>query len=126
MNNNYNDNNEISLKLDVVFKQFFTKKGNEELLEDFLSSILGRKVKCKSIIKEARIGQKRPDEKYGSLDIRAILDDEVEVDVEMQVTDNKDTINRAIYYMSTLTTEGLKPTEQYDMMKQKIVIHVNC
>jgi len=40
----------------------------------------------------------------------------------MQVTDNKDTINRAIYYMSTLTTEGLKPTEQYDMMKQKIVI----
>jgi len=122
VNNNNNDNNEISLKLDVVFKQFFTKKGNEELLEDFLSSILSRKVKCKSIIKEARIGQKRPDEKYGSLDIRAILDDEVEVDVEMQVTDNKDTINRAIYYMSTLTTEGLKPTEQYDMMKQKIVI----
>ena len=64
MNNNNNDsNNEISLKLDVVFKQFFSKKGNEELLEDFLSSILGRKVKCKAIIKEARIGQKRPDEK---------------------------------------------------------------
>ena len=51
-----------------------------------------------------------------------MLDDDIEVDIEMQVTDNKDTINRAIYYMSTLTTEGLKPTEQYDKMKQKIVI----
>jgi len=120
--NNNDSNNEISLKLDIIFKQFFSKKGNEELLEDFLSSILGRKVKCTAIIKEARIGQKRPDEKYGSLDIRAILDDEVEVDVEMQVTDNKDTINRAIYYMSTLTTEGLKPTESYSKIKQKIVI----
>jgi len=40
----------------------------------------------------------------------------------MQVTDNKDTINRAIYYMSTLTTEGLKPTESYSKMRQKIVI----
>jgi len=49
-------------------------------------------------MKEARIGQKRPDEKYGSLDIKAI------------------------YYMSILTTEGLKPTERYYNMKQKIVI----
>lgn len=117
-----NSSNELSLKLDVIFKQFFSKKGNEELLEDFLSSILGRKVKCKTVMREARIGQKRPNEKYGSLDIRALLDDEVEVDVEMQIADDKNTINRAIYYMSILTTEGLKPSESYSKMKQKIVI----
>lgn len=119
--NKYN-NSQISLKLDVVFQQFFAKKGNEELLEDFLSSILNRKVKCKTIIKESRIGQKRLDEKYGSLDIKAVLDDNVEVDIEMQMSDRKNTVNRAVYYMSTLTTEGLKPTERYSEMKQKIVI----
>ena len=37
VNNNKEDNEQISLKLDVVFKQFFSKKGNEVLLEDFLS-----------------------------------------------------------------------------------------
>jgi len=29
----------MSPKMDVIFKAFFTKKGNECLLEDFLSSI---------------------------------------------------------------------------------------
>ena len=64
----------MSPKMDVVFKAFFSKKGNENLLEDFLSSILGEKVKCKEIIDEARIGAKRPGEKYGTLDIKAILE----------------------------------------------------
>ena len=65
---------DLSPKMDVVFKAFFSKKGNENLLEDFLSSILGEKVKCREIINEARIGAKRPDEKYGSLDIKAVLE----------------------------------------------------
>lgn len=64
----------LSPKMDVVFKAFFSKKGNENLLEDFLSSILDEKVKCKEIINEARVGAKRPDEKYGSLDIKAVLE----------------------------------------------------
>ena len=50
------------------------KNGNEDLLEDLVGSILGYKVKCKEVVKEARIGQKRPDEKFSSLDIRATLD----------------------------------------------------
>ena len=40
----------------------------------------------------------------------------------MQMADRKDTINRALYYMSMLTVEGLHPAETYNQMKQKIVI----
>lgn len=64
----------MSPKMDVVFKAFFAKKGNECLLEDLLTSILGEQVKCKEIINEARVGAKRPDEKYGTLDIKAVLE----------------------------------------------------
>lgn len=38
------------------------------------------------------------------------------------MVDRKDTINRALYYMSMLTVEGLHPSEEYKQMKQKIVI----
>lgn len=113
---------DMSPKMDVVFKAFFTKKGNENLLEDFLSSILGEKIKCKEIINEARVGAKRPEEKYGSLDIKAVLENGVEIDIEMQMADKNDTVNRALYYMSMLTAEGLHPSETYNQMKQKVVI----
>ena len=114
--------NVFSPKIDVVFKSLFSKKGNEDLLEDLLTSVLNRNVKCKEVLKEARIGQKRPDEKYGSLDIKVILDNLEEIDIEMQISDKHDTINRAIYYMSLLTSEDLKLSKSYNDMKPKIVI----
>lgn len=112
----------LTAKNDIIFKELFSKKGNEDLLEDLLESILNHKVKCKSVIKEARIGQLRPDEKYGSLDIRIILENDIEVDLEMQIIDKKHTLERASYYASLLTVEGLKPTDDYSKMKPKIVI----
>lgn len=111
-------------KLDVVFKSMFTRKGNEELLEDLLSSILNRDVKCKEVVKEARVGQKRPEEKYGALDIKAILGTGEEVDIELQLINKHDTVNRATYYLSVLTAEGLSVSEDYSSMKQKIVIFI--
>ena len=112
----------LSPKLDVVFKSIFSKKGNEDLLEDFLSSILGKKVKCKEVVKEARIGQERPDEKYGALDIKIMLETAEEIDVEMQVIDRGDIINRSIFYMSLLTSQGLSISQEYSEMRPKIVI----
>ena len=112
----------LTAKNDIIFKELFSKKGNEDLLEDLLSSILNQKVKCKSVVKEARIGQLRPDEKYGSLDIRIMLENDVEVDLEMQMVDKKNTLERAAYYVSLLTVEGLEPKEDYCKMKPKIVI----
>lgn len=117
-----NNNQLLSPKLDVVFKSIFSKKGNEDLLEDLLGSILNKKIKCKQIVKEARIGEKRPDEKYGTLDIKVILESSEEIDIEMQIIDRKNTINRALYYMSLLTTEDLTSSQDYSEMKQKIVI----
>lgn len=112
----------LTAKNDIIFKELFSKKGNEDLLENLLESILNIKVKCKSITKEARIGQLRPDEKYGSLDIRILLKNNVEVDLEMQIVDKKDTYERALYYASVLTVEGLRPTDDYSKMTPKIII----
>ena len=66
-------NDVINPKIDIVFKNIFGKKGNEDLLEDLLSSILSKEVKCKEVTREARVGGLKDDEKYGSLDVKAII-----------------------------------------------------
>ena len=45
---------ELNLKNDVVFKAFFTKKGNEKYLKSFLESILKEKVDEIEIIRRSK------------------------------------------------------------------------
>ena len=42
---------EITPRTDLIFRNIFGKEGNESILEDFLESILGEKVKVKKFIK---------------------------------------------------------------------------
>ncbi len=116
------DDKKLNPKNDIIFKALFCKKGNEDLLESLIESIINEKVVCKEIIKEARIGAKRPEEKYSTLDVKVILENDKELDIEIQLIDRKNTIPRAVYYMSLLTSEGLKPNENYKDMKPKVVI----
>ena len=58
-----------------MFKTLFGKEGNEILIEDMLSGFLNQKIKCKNVLREARVGQLRADGKYGSLDILVELED---------------------------------------------------
>ena len=114
----------LNPKEDVVFKRIFGIHGNEDLLEDLLSSILNQKIKCKEIIREARIGQLDVDEKYGSLDLKAVLEDGREVDVDIQLKFDKNLPLRMHAYASMLTSESLKKAVDYKELTQKIIIFI--
>ena len=118
------ESNKLDPKIDIVFKGIFAKKGNEYILEDLLSAILNKKVKCTEVESEVSLSDDLFDEKYGILDIKAILESKEEVDIEMQIANRYDTINRAVFYASKLTTMGLKKSESYLSMKKKIVIFI--
>ncbi len=45
---------ELNLKNDVIFKAFFTKKGNEKYLKSFLESILKEKIDEIEIIRRSK------------------------------------------------------------------------
>lgn len=118
------ENNKLDPKIDIVFKGIFGKKGNEYILEDLLSAILNKKVKCTEVESEVNLNAYELDDKYSILDIKAILESKEEVDIEMQIANRYDTINRAVFYASKLTTVGLKKSESYLNMKKKIVIFI--
>ena len=47
VNKNLKVQNKLNLKNDIIFKTFFSRKGNEEFLIDFLKALL--KIEIKSI-----------------------------------------------------------------------------
>lgn len=46
---------ELNLKNDVIFKAFFTKKGNEKYLKSFLESLLQESIDKIEIIRRSKL-----------------------------------------------------------------------
>ena len=84
-----NNTQKLKLKNDIVFKAFFSKRGNERFLKDFLDAVLEENVKIKQVKHDARLEQIVLEEKYGILDLEVELSSGEIVDIEMQLNDYK-------------------------------------
>lgn len=113
----------LSPKNDYVFKRIFGFVGNEEITKGLLNSIIeGSKIKkvkldCKQILE-----RDLKKDKSGVLDIRAVLDNSIECDIEMQIADRKDIENRLLFYWSRLYSKSLSVGKKYISAKKTIVI----
>ena len=109
---------------DIIFKNLFSAKRNEDLLVDFLESILQIKIEKIETQKEVEPEIHNIEEKQGRLDIKATINDELIVDVEMQNTNYKDTEKRAVFYAGCLIRDCIKPKEDYQNIKDIAVIWI--
>ena len=116
--------NYVSLKLDVVFKSFFTNEKNKYLLINFLSSVL--EIPEEEItdvkIKNTEIPTLSLDDKFSRMDLNLKVNNR-NVNVEMQVGKEKYYRERAIFYWSRLY-DDLKTGENYGKIPQAISIHI--
>ena len=112
----------LKMKDDIMFKAFFSR--NEGYLKSFLSAILGRKIKIKKIIHDARLEQLTKEMKYGILDLDIELEDGEIVNVEMQLNDYKNIERRTCFYASKKIVEQLEPRGKYEDIKRVIVIAI--
>ena len=79
------ENKKYNLKNDIIFKAFFSRKGNEIFLIDFLEALLNIKIESIKIKEEVNIEQLSVDEKGGRLDLQAKLNDGIIVNIELQM-----------------------------------------
>ena len=112
----------LKMKDDIVFKAFFSR--NENYLKSFLSAILGRQIKIKKVIHDARLEQLTKEMKYGILDLEVELEDGEIVNVEMQLKNNKNIEKRTTFYASKKIVEQLEPNGNYEDLKRVIVIAI--
>ena len=112
----------LKMKDDIVFKAFFSR--NVHYLKSFLSAILGKQIKIKKVIHDARLEQLTKEMKYGILDLEVELEDGEIVNVEMQLRDNKNIEKRTTFYASKKIVEQLEPNGNYEELKRVIVIAI--
>lgn len=115
---------ELSMKSDYIFGEFFSRKGNEELLKDFLTSIMEVDIHKIEVIQQANLGKITKDNKFGVIDLKVTLNDGIVIDVELQVDDNHNWEKRVTFYAGKLIAGDLKEGEDYEKLKDIVVISI--
>ena len=118
------ENNKLTMKNDIMFKLFFSKKENEKFLKSFLSAILGEKVKIKRVIHDARLEQLTQEQKYGVLDLEVELENGEYVNIEMQLKNNNNMEERTTFYASKKITEQMVKVKRYTDLNKVIIISI--
>ena len=112
----------LSPKLDVVFQALFGEVGNESITKGFLETILERKIDSIDLSRNPILRREFKDEKLGVLDIIAKLDENEICNIELQIVDKKNIIERILYYWSRLDSRQIKSGEYYKILQKAIVI----
>ena len=108
---------------DYIFKRTFTRDDPNGILRDLLESIL--KIKIRNVIVlNSEIPKDLLDEKASRLDIRAEIDNERIINIEMQVKYQSDIEKRSTLYMSKNISTQIKIAEKYGLLKPSIVINI--
>ena len=112
----------LSPKLDVVFQALFGEVGNESITKGFLETILERRIESIDLSRNPILRREFKDEKLGVLDIIAKLDKNEICNIELQIVDKKNIIERILYYWSRLYSRQIKSGENYKILQKAIVI----
>ena len=112
----------LSPKLDVVFQTLFGEVGNESITKGFLETILERKIDSIDLSRNPILRREFKEEKLGVLDIIAKLDKNEICNIELQIVDKKNIIERILYYWSRLYSRQIKSGEDYKILQKAIVI----
>ena len=105
---------------DYIFKRVFGKKGNEDILKDLLEI----KIEEIEVIIGAEIEKENIEDKLGIIDLKATINKETTVDIEIQVRDYHNMIERSTFYIAGLYHTGLKRGEAYEENNKVIGINI--
>ena len=112
----------LKLKNDYTFKRVFGYAGNEEITKGLLNAILKEKVTDVSLNCNTILERDLYDDKLGILDIRAKVNNVVDINIEMQLVDEKNIEKRIIFYLSKMYTQNLKKSHNYSELNKCISI----
>ena len=114
----------IPITNDYIFKKIFSKKGNESILKDFLIAVLAIPIQKVELQAEVTLEKELEENKLGRLDILAILNDNTVVNVEVQVLNPNNFIERTLYYWSGNYYNSLIAGKNYKEVKKTIAINI--
>ena len=125
---NYKDNNKnkkefklLDPKNDVVFQMLFLK---DNLAKGLLENILPDDITSLRVDVNKQLLGNTPKDKIGIVDLRAVINEEIECEVEMQMFYFKNFIPRFLDYWAKLYSGQLKQGESYDLLHKAVSIAI--
>ena len=109
--NTYNGQDILKPKNDVVFQALFTR-GSEYVTKSMIEDIIKIDIHKIDLDKSKDLLNDNARNKNGRLDIRAILNGNIDCDVEMQLVPHEKMIERFLYYWAKMYTTNLKEGEK--------------
>lgn len=113
---------------DFIFKRLFGEIEAKENLISLLNAILklpeDNKLKDITVIENKELVKELIDDKTGRLDVRAETLDNTQIDIEIQLINQKNIVERMLYYMSKMYVEPIKAGGKYRDLKKTIVIGI--
>lgn len=110
-------------KVDFAFKEIMM---NERARIGFLSAIL--KLNPADIretqILNTSLRKLHEDEKQGILDVRILMNDSVEINIEIQLSMLNVWADRSLFYLSKMYTEQISPGQNYSVFKKCVSISI--
>ena len=108
-------------KNDVVFQALFTR-GKESITKALIEDILNIKVHSLELDKSKDLLNDNTEDKNGRLDLRAVINDNIECDIEIQLSSHEKMLERFLYYWSKMYAANLQIGNKYSCLKKTISI----
>ena len=110
-------------KIDFAFKEIMM---NENARTGFLSAVLKIKPEDikKTTILNTYLRKEHEEDKQGILDVRILLNDDTEIDIEIQLAELKVWADRSLFYISKMYTEQIQEGQKYNVFKKCVSISI--
>ncbi len=110
-------------KNDIVFQSLFNKH-NEKITKAFVQALLEEKIDKITINEDKELIRERTEDKLGILDLELDVNNNEKVDVEIQLIDKKNFIERLLFYFSKLYQAQIKRGSNYLEAKRVVLIAI--
>jgi predicted transposase/invertase (TIGR01784 family) len=116
-----NESDKVKPSNDYIFKLIFGDENDKDILISFLNALFKEYDFLPYIedieIKNSETIKKYDEEKQGRLDIKAKIDNDTYVNIEMQTKDYSDVMDRSVYYCSRILSENTIKGSSYKYPK---------
>ena len=109
------------VKNDIIFSYIFSK---EDILKEFLQAILNCNIEKVEVQNQFRLDREHFNDKLGVIDIKATVNDDTLVNLEMQNKKHKNYEKRVYLYFGNMARKTIKKGMTYDNMKDIVSINI--
>ena len=115
----------LNPKIDFVFKKIFGSEEHPEILISFLNAVLKTKKPIVSVeIKNSDLEKEYIEDKFSRLDVKALTSNKEIINIEIQLKNEYNMIQRSLYYWSKLYEEQLSEGDRYDKLSRTVCINI--